>query len=125
MKVLCIVGLPASGKTTLIETLRTPDDYVIDDFSTYKKMEEALTSGRERLILSDPYMCDPDIFLKIVEFLKSFKFVHLEFIFFENDGEQCLINAKNRPEKQVSGFIKYLTKVYNPPRVDKKVYKEV
>jgi len=115
MKALVIVGLPASGKSMYINSIENGAT-VIDDFISSKEIPYV-----DNLIIADPFLCKEhyrkNIFQKLMDMGYS-----VEFIFFENDPDQCLKNAKNRPEKEVSAFIKMLSREYQPPRVDKRVW---
>ncbi len=120
MNILIIVGLPASGKTHYIEEIYEPGYIVLDDFVTPDKIKTALSFPAKRLILSDPFFCKESVFKQLLELLRGH---NIEFVFYENNSEQCLINAQTRPDKKVDSFIKILSKEYNPPRMDKKVWK--
>ena len=114
MKAILIIGLPASGKSTYIEEIRQGAE-VLDDFV-----------GRdlprvERLIIADPYLCKERIRLAMKSALELMGY-SVEEIFYENNPEQCHINAETRPDKKVDGLIDILSWEYNPPRVDRKVW---
>lgn len=120
MKALLIVGLPASGKSHFLREIKTQDDVVIDDFisSHIPKVES--------LILTDPYLCVQRIRDAVEGSLTDLGYTRISFIYYENDPDQCLKNATTRPEMAVDNLIRHLSKSYNPPRIDRRVYgKEV
>lgn len=120
-KLLIIAGLPACSKTTFWEPFaKIIDWHFIDDFDLYIKkgnlrLEDffyylkdynyiiteplAVTKAwRDKLVLNvDKYAPQTEIF----------------WIFYENESEVCLRNAKNRENKEVAGYIKYLSKNYS------------
>ena len=111
MKVTIIIGLPGSGKTHLAREMY-PDAYIIDDPISVKD----LLVGKPHIVVTHPDFCSPNR-------LKSFKLfinhhyddVEFEEIYFENDPDQCRINALGRGNKKVGGLISLLTKEYKPP----------
>lgn len=104
-----IVGLPASGKSKYIEKIAHKGQKVYDDV-VFDVRNETATD----IILAHPEFCNEKTRLYVEELLMSAGYC-VETIFFQNDPEQCLENAKSRPEKLVNGYIKFLSERYNPP----------
>lgn len=117
MEVIIIIGLPGSGKTYLGKALSKQYNYpFFDDVSLEKtgamiKMKEAI-SNKKSFIVADPYLCYVDIQNKLKGMLKGYD---VEWIYFENDPQQCLINSAGRENKKVKNLIKQLSKNYYIP----------
>lgn len=116
MKATLIVGLPASGKSIFIEEIKDSYDAVYDD--EFFKIEE---ETRENILISHPDFCIETVRNEVFKKLRD-RGYDVEFIFYENNPEQCLSNAKRRKDKKVDGYIRLLSKVYDPPRVDREVW---
>lgn len=114
-----VVGLPASGKTHLIHNLRkTMNTLVCDDtYCDIDTMEEY-----DAVILSHPAFCLRPVRDSVVVKLLNNGYKVSTF-YFENDPEQCLRNAKERPDKKVDGYIRYLSQSYDPPSGSLKVWR--
>ena len=115
MDAIVIVGLPASGKSTYIETIKD-SAFVMDDFIRVEDLPSV-----EKLILADPYLCMDAFRQNILNALSRLGY-KIELVFYENNPRQCLENAKTRPEKKVEGLIKLLSVEYHPPWIDRKVF---
>jgi len=109
MKIILIIGLPASGKTYYANTLGIP---VIDDITS---LDQLPNTGD--FVITDPYFCNSIILNKAIDILrKKYPSATISLKYFENDPVQAKHNAMERTEfKQVSGFINYLSTIYNPP----------
>jgi len=115
-KVIFIIGLPGSGKTTLINHyLQHPfKEYVVyddwmkwvknssedkEDFTAdvnYNKMIKHIQEGKN-VIISTIHFCKIDFLLKSEYYLKlEFPEIHIEKIYFENNIENCINNVKYR-----------------------------
>lgn len=121
MKHLMVVGLPASGKSTFLQTITGSSDIILDDFVTPDQVREALKTG-ERIILSDPMFCLDTIRNAVIKLFKEESPIELEIIYFENNKEKALKNASLRPFKKVDRLIENLSKEYRPERVDKLIW---
>ena len=118
MKALVIVGLPASGKSTYIETIQHLYNAVYDDI--YCEIEKI---SYDSIIISHPDFCKDNIRGEVKRRLET-KGYSVEFLFFANNPKQCLKNAKRRENKDVDGYIRYLSGFYNPPRIDLEVWSD-
>lgn len=120
-KLIIIIGLPGSGKTTLAKEYNS---YLIfDDFITkfYNgKMIDAIEKNFN-VCITDPRMCIPEIFDKyMTKFLSILNKDQILLILFENNSQQCLINLSNRSdnrfgiERTIQVYsTKYCLKYYN------------
>ena len=116
-QIIIVIGLPGSGKTELCKKI--PSHKIYDDFIHYyydsnmgNKLKYDLKNGN-KIILNDPELCNINIYNLFINKLKcDIKKTYL--ILFENNMNQCLINAKNRkPYKEVTNYIMGLSKIYN------------
>jgi hypothetical protein len=114
MNIILIIGLPASGKTHLATSLGEQLGIPVFDDPTSTDFLRTVTY--DGMIITDPKFCDPSI-LRSAEglILKHFPKGQIQYIYFENDPAQCLINAAQRPGKLVTNFIQQLSKVYKIP----------
>lgn len=120
MKVLLVIGLPASGKThwakrqvakllALGVTAR-----LLDDPRTQDQLAEGLAQPSQVLIITDPYLCYPVARNAAGQMLTAAGH-QVEYVFFECDPEQCQVNARLRPGKSVAKFIAQLAESYQIP----------
>lgn len=112
-----IIGLPASGKTTLANIINKDNDFkyrIIDDPKNF--MKDIYPYINEDLIITDPTLCIESNRDKAVSMIKKYTNAKIEWIFFENNPKQCLINAKNRENKKVDSLISLLSKEYVIPK---------
>jgi len=126
VNILFIVGLPGSGKSTLAKKINKDNDgkyLIIDD---PKNFELDIQPHLDRdLIITDPQLCFEKNRKKAEERIKSISpDVEIDWIYFENDPESCLINAEVRnranqisfkPVKNVKTFIENFSKYYTIP----------
>ena len=117
MEVICIVGLPGSGKTTTAKSICQYNDVLLDDIKNINDLYSALRfcdRSNGKVIITDPNFC-------ILENRKSaeniLKFHTVRWIFFENDPVKCLNNVKHRDDgRPVEESIKFYTKRYDIPK---------
>jgi predicted kinase len=120
MKVLLVVGLPASGKTywakrqvaqllALGVTAR-----LLDDPRTQEQLAEGLARPSHVLFITDPYLCQPDARKTACQILTAAGH-QVEYVFFECDPGQCQVNARLRLGKPVAKFIAQLAESYQIP----------
>jgi len=119
--VLLIVGLPGSGKTSwAIQNMCNKNYHLIDDPKSIDlDIKPFLGSD---LIVCDPHLCNKKTLNYCIDYFKSNNY-DVKVLYFDNNKEQALINSKKRNKKVVK-FIDIMSRIYNPPRVDLKVYKE-
>jgi uridine kinase len=111
-KVILMIGLPCSGKTTYIqhhardiESYMVYDDF-LDNFHT-DTIIDTLIMGNN-VFLADPRLCNFRTFQKVVQKLERFVSagdIHL--LLFENDKDKCLANnhnVKNKIELDINNF---------------------
>lgn len=107
-KVIFVIGLPASGKTTFAKKYIDNGYILIDDPEQIKRTKKNLSiidrngevfkiKKHQNYIISDPYLCNPKNRLKAKTFFHDFE---IEEIFFENNLKQCKINDKSRPKNR-------------------------
>lgn len=115
--ILFIVGLPGSGKTELSKKINSQNNNrykIIDD---PKSFDQILPFLDQDLIISDPAFClEKNRELAIRKITEENPNVKIDWIFFENDPDQCLINAERRENKKVDSYIKNSTKTYTIPK---------
>lgn len=119
-RIICIVGLPGSGKTLLgskmSSELKCP--FVDDCFrpEDMKKLKKEITTNNV-VIISAPHFCEEKTRRNVEVILKKIcQDPKIEWIFFENDKQQCLINVERRNDgRNVTPTIERLSKNYFPP----------
>ncbi len=98
--VILIIGLPASGKTTLAYQLQKENGYqIIDDPKNISEFAEILKS-RQNVIVTDPHLCNPLIRQKAIEFWENNKY-GVKLIFFEKDIKKCQNNLIHRNDNRI------------------------
>jgi RNase adaptor protein for sRNA GlmZ degradation len=122
MKFILIAGLPASGKTMYAQSL---EGYLIDDPLSLEEVESEIKKAQEifnqdTIIITDPHFISSNTRKCCEELLKELYLnCEIKWIFFENDPEQCFMNAfirqENGDDREVCGFIKEGTKKYTIP----------
>jgi guanylate kinase len=124
-KLIMIVGLPCSGKTTYINKYFVDKNYIIfDDMikekgNTKEAVIEALNKNNN-VVVADPYLVMQDIRTAAKHSIQSkVKDVKIFWIYFENNLTKCLKNLERRIKKgdnrKVKEFIKSLSKEYTIP----------
>lgn len=108
---ILIIGLPASGKTTLAQKIAKEKEYfLIDDPMDLNSYEKHM---KDNIVICDPLFCREKTLKRAEILLKTYNYV-IEKIYFENDPQQCIANAKLRNGKRVDGSINFLTESYEP-----------
>lgn len=112
-KIIFVIGLSASGKSTLINEYCQKGYCVYDDMFKYfhytdydsKYLKQIVSQIKEKrnIVLSDIMLTKKEV---VEKFLENLYFLHphfsTEFIYFENNPKQCLINSSKRVEKQAN-----------------------
>ncbi len=129
-KVKFLVGMPGSGKTTLGNALvkeASPSGSIvfIDDISIITKnpreyFENLNIENISEILIADVFLCRSNARNSAFKMLSSiFPDAKIEFLYFENSEEKCLINVAKRAEqgddRKVTGLIKLLAKEYIIP----------
>jgi hypothetical protein len=111
--IIIIIGLPCSGKTTFLKTLKTYEIY--DDFiSTIHngKLLSAIEDPTRKICIADPRLCKYDIFERYIRTFTSHHNVLL--LLFENNPVKCLNNLQTRiSARNVTSEINYFSSIYN------------
>lgn len=115
------------------DMLMEDQDHIIlrDDYSLhYDKHDLMWRNGLKRVIITDPRLCgvpERDAIALIEKRYPHHNGANFKFIYFENDPEACMINARRNPKPGgTENLIKHLTKTYTiPANADiRKVYRE-
>lgn len=125
MKIIFVVGLPASGKTHYVQSIKNALDMFIDDPSDITNVFNICDEAKAKKVnvyIADPKLCVCNILRSAVDMVKErYTDAELEFVYFDNNPIQCQINASLRlqeePGKKVSNFINQLSSVYKPNSV--------
>jgi hypothetical protein len=133
MRIVLVVGLPASGKTTWARAeaerlFRSGQrSLVVDDprdaTELHNVLRTAAAEGVAHAFVVDPHLCDAR--LRQAAHAQVARYGVVEEVFFRNDPEQCLENArrKDRGAKSVDGAIRRWSLGYQPPANAKAVFK--
>ena len=119
MKIVLVVGLPGSGKTTYLRqrqaecvgTAVVLDDPRMPDEVT-AAVQAALAQQADVLFITDPWLCLATARQQACEQLREHV---LEWVFFENDSSSCEANAYRRGTHDVTGLIRQLSRQYEIP----------
>ena len=100
-KLIIIIGLPGSGKTTYMTTL---DTYVIfDDFldQFFNGRVISAIKNKENVCIADPRLCLFDVFTRIIDELERYiDRTNIKLIQFENNPELCVENISLRNDNR-------------------------
>lgn len=128
MKITFLVGLPGSGKTHYGNLLaEDPNVVYIDDISVREDpmREIQLAMGVEHILISDVFLCREEERKKAIRVVRRIAALErfdyeVDWVFFENNPEQCLKNVAYRDKqgdhRAVNGLIRELTKEYKIPQ---------
>lgn len=112
--ILCIVGLPGSGKTyTACQYLDKSYIVVLDDISN---IDDLPIKKFNLLIITDPNFCITSVRESAEKILIEKYNSQPEWIFFENNKDKCLVNVKYRNDgRNVEDYINAVSQVYEIP----------
>lgn len=129
-KIILLVGLPGSGKTTIGNALVNDASPIgstlfIDDISIITNnakeyLHSLILENISQIIISDVYFSQEhvrDAASKTIQ--EVFPNTPIEYFFFENSVEKCLFNVEKRKElgdnRRVESLVKILSKQYRIP----------
>jgi ABC-type oligopeptide transport system ATPase subunit len=118
---ILLVGGPGCGKTFYGNNLHQklgPTSYFIDDIEDLEEIKEV--ERHSTIIIADPHLCNEKIRNKAVMWLKkNYGDVVVDFVFFENNEEQCRKNVELRRQqgdnRKVEASIRRFAKIYQVP----------
>ncbi|ANB51041.1 hypothetical protein [Powai lake megavirus] len=104
-QLIIVIGLPGSGKTSWC---KNQQEYIIfDDFiSTFYDGEiiSALVNNK-KVCINDPRLCIFDIFARHINIMEEYiNRNNIYLVLFENNPQQCIINAHNRIENKYNNM---------------------
>jgi adenylate kinase family enzyme len=118
MKLIIIIGLPGSGKTTYYEEKLKPLEFeFFDDFISSivnGEMMKMIKEGKTNICIADPRLCNYEIFKRVIKLIEVYiDKSKIQLILFENDKDKCLLNALKRANKNVNKSIDFNSKIYD------------
>jgi predicted kinase len=123
--IILIVGLPGSGKSQLANRINNDNGGKFTIINDPKDLELVKGQIHKDLIITDPQLCFEKNRQQAEKLIKDLNpNCKLEWIYFKNDPDQCLINSniRNRansisfkPVKKVDSFIKNFSQYYTIP----------
>jgi hypothetical protein len=117
-RISIFIGLPCSGKTTLMKNIY-PKAFHYDDYLNVFYPTEIINnilSGRNHICFADPRLCDYSLYIKLFEMLIGIiDKNYIQTILFENDVDSCINNFNKTPSKnpKISNDIKIISKNYS------------
>lgn len=116
MKAILIVGLPGSGKTTHGKQIAKRENCLfVDDINvrTLPLVEE----NKGTVVIADVWFCEEKTRTRAVKMLNEMGYDDIEWLFFENNPDQCRKNVAKRADgRSVTGLIQGLTGKYTIPK---------
>jgi len=118
MKLIIIIGLPGSGKTTYYEEkLKALEYEFFDDFISSivnGQMIKKIENGKTNVCITDPRLCNYETFKRVMKLIEvHINKTDIQLILFENDKDKCLLNASKRANKNVNKTIEFNSKIYD------------
>ena len=110
-KLVVVIGLPRSGKSTFCQTL---DNYILfDDFlqNYYNGKLLDTIKNKPYVCINDPRLCNYKTFERIMKDILEITYNDkIELVLFENNKEHCLLNSE---DKRRDNDIVNLSKFYD------------
>lgn len=120
-----LVGMPGSGKSTLGNSISDGATLFIDDISIVTNdakgyLSNLDTGNYSQIIIADVFFCQTSVRENATKIIQEvFPNTPIEYVFFENSIEKCLINVAKRNEngdnRKVEELIKILSQNYVIP----------
>jgi predicted kinase len=114
-EITLLIGLPGSGKSEYIKKTFNNGEYtVVDD---PRKAADIPLEFNKHLIIADCHLCREQAMDGFKTFAdKNFPDVKINYVYFENNPEQCLKNAAFRNDGRiVEPTIRHMSKTYKIP----------
>ena len=122
MQLLCIVGLPGSGKTYYANNMFGYESFVLEKWveivDDIKSLDDLPTPGTcDILVITDPNFCRTEVRESATMFLTLRYGINPLWRFFENDPVKCRRNVRYRDDgRKVDSAINRLSKEYDIPK---------
>lgn len=119
-----LVGLPGSGKTKYGESIHIENSAFIDDIRDFNALVDAAHTFK-CVIAADPNLCDDDIRkLATARLTNLYPYAKIDWLFWENSVDKAWANVNRRNDGRIISrySIELLSKKYNPPKVDFKIW---
>jgi hypothetical protein len=133
VRIVCIIATPGGGKTFLANELRQTMTLlchrfvIIDDPKSYLDIKKTIEENQDAdgFFLCDPFLCEPLVREKAIKKLEKDFGVRPQFIFFENNPDQCRRNIERRmqngDDRKVWGSLRRFTRSYEIPENTKTI----
>lgn len=121
MRIVLVVGLPASGKTHLARRISEQGGLeLLDDPPAGFPLRDFLHSKDSGAVIADPHLCCPKTRAAALDlFEREFPKALVEVFYFENDPAACLDNMRRRQAagdaRQVEDMIRMSSRHYRVP----------
>jgi len=113
-QLIIVIGLCRSGKTFWSKQLK--NHILFDDCMTHfynGRIVDALMK-HHKVCINDPRFCNKAIFDKMMNHLTLIVPIEsMLLVLFENNVQQCLLNAKQHPRPGIDKTIQHLSNLYN------------
>lgn len=121
MKILLVVGLPASGKTRFAQECAQREGLeFLDDPPAGFPLREFIRRSVRGVVIADPHLCCSKVRDTALElFQEECPVATIEFVYFENDPAACLDNMRRRQAagdaRKVEDMIRITSRHYKIP----------